>query len=173
MRICYDFKKTGSGFTLIELLLYISISSILLLVIAAFLAMLLQARVKNQTIAEVDQQGVQVLQIITQAIRNADSIASPIPGNEASTLSLGTYKTENDPTVFSFSSGSVVASEGVGPAIELTNTRVSVTNLTFQNISTEGTSGAVRIIFTLEHINPGGRPEYNYNRQFVGTASLR
>ena len=60
------YKKNNRGFTLIELLLYITISSVMLLAISVFLSALLQSKVKNQTIAEVEGQGIQVMQMITQ-----------------------------------------------------------------------------------------------------------
>ena len=63
--------STISGFTLVELLLYVGISSAILLASSLFLATLLESRIKNQTIAEVEQQGLAVMQIITQDIRNA------------------------------------------------------------------------------------------------------
>jgi type II secretory pathway component PulJ len=67
----------GKGFTLIELLLYVSLTAILLLSITAFIGALLSARVKNASIAEVDQQGAQVMQQITQAVRNSEAIVAP------------------------------------------------------------------------------------------------
>ena len=60
-----------TGFTLIEVLLYVGIFSILLISTSVFVATLLESRIKNQTIAEVEQQGLQVMQIITQTVRNA------------------------------------------------------------------------------------------------------
>src|SRR3990167_11517142 len=82
--------QANSGFTLIELLLYVAISSVMLLITSLFLQTLLQSRIKNQTIAEVEQQGLAVMQLITQAARNADSINSPATGASAVSLSLNT-----------------------------------------------------------------------------------
>ena len=50
----------NKGFTLIELLLYVSIASTVLLASTVFFHMLLESRVKNQTISEVEQQGLLV-----------------------------------------------------------------------------------------------------------------
>lgn len=69
----------ADGFTLIELLLYVSIAAILLLSIMTFIGALLESRVKNTSIAEVEQQGVQVLQQVTQAVRNSETIITPSP----------------------------------------------------------------------------------------------
>ena len=140
--------QANQGFTLIELLLYVSIVGAIVLSIAGFLSLLMQSRVKNQTIAEVEQQGAAVMQVITQAGRNA----SGIDFTNAYDLSGGIIR-EN--------------------TVALTNFRVVASNLTFQNLSRAGTPGTIRIQFTLTHINPSGRNEYDYNKTFYGSASLR
>lgn len=141
-------KNNHKGFTLIELLLYVSIVGAVILSVSAFLPLLMQSRVKNQTISEVEQQGVQVMQLITQTGRNADSI--------------------NFTTAFDLSGGTIRQN-----SIALTNSRVVASNLTFQNLSRTGTPGTIRIQFTLTHINPEGRQEYNFSKTFYGTATIR
>lgn len=136
------------GFTLIELLLYVSIIGAIIFSVAGFLSLLMQSRVKNQTIAEVEQQGVQVMQIITQTGRNATDI--------------------NFPSAFDLSGGVIHEN-----TIALTNSRVDASALTFQNLSRAGTPGTIRIQFTLTHVNSSGRNEYDYTKTFYGTASLR
>ncbi len=161
------------GFTLIELLLCVSVIGLVVFSFTGFLSLLMQSRVKNQTVAEVEQQGIQVLQIITQTGRNAETINSPPVGVSDSSLSLDVVTTANDPTVFDLSSGVIRIQEGVNPAVSLTNSRITVSDLTFQNLSPTGTPGTIRIQFTLTHINPSGRNEFNYNKTFYGTATLR
>jgi len=165
--------KNKKGFTLIELVLYVGVTSIMLLVIVVFLANLLQSRIKNQTIAEVEQQGIQVMQIITQTTRNAENITAPLIGTSASSLTLDVLAGANDPTVFDLFEGTVRIAEGNSSAVSLTNSRVVVSNLIFQNLSRADTSGIIRIQFTLTHINPENRNEYNYQKIFIGSATLR
>lgn len=165
--------QANKGLTLIELLLYVSASSIILLITSLFLAALLQSRIKNQTIAEVEQQGLQVMQLITQTARNADSINSPTPGASDSSLSLNTYTALNNPTIFDLLSGAIRIKEGSGAVVPLTNSRVAASALTFSNLSWSSTPGAIRIQFTLAHVNPDGRNEYNFSKTFYGAASLR
>lgn len=165
--------KPISGFTLIELLLYVSIASIMFLSISVFLASFLESRIKNQTIAEVEQQGLQVIQSIGQIARNAEAINSPSVGTSASTVSFDVVTGANDPTIFDLSSGAIRITEGAGSAVSLTNSRVTASNLTFYNLSRTGTPGIIRIQFTLTHANPEGRNEYAYAKTFVESASLR
>ena len=108
------------GFTLVELLLYIGIAAVILLVSSLFLTTFLEARVKNQTISEVEQQGLLAIKAMTQSIRNAESITSPTLGGSGSTLTLEFTDSGLDPTVFSLSSGVLYITEGASSAVALT-----------------------------------------------------
>ena len=165
--------QTNAGFTLIELLLYVGIASIILLITSLFLSTLLQSRIKNQTIAEVEQQGLQVMQIITQTARNAESITAPLIGASASSLTLDVLTDASDLTIFDLSESTIRITEGASSAIPLTNSRVTASGITFQNLSRASTPGTIRIQFTLTHINPDDRNEYNFSKTFTGSATLR
>jgi prepilin-type N-terminal cleavage/methylation domain-containing protein len=162
-----------NGFTLIELLLYVSIAGIILLSLSVFLASTMYSRVKNQTIAEVEQQGIQVMELISQTIRNTEAINSPTTGTSASLTSLDVVTAANDPTVFDLLSGAIRITEGAGSAVSLTNSRVTASGLTFYNLSRSGTPGIIRVQFTLTHQNPEGRSEYDFNKTFYTSAALR
>jgi len=168
-----DKINTQRGFTLVELLLYVGISAFILLVVSVFLSFLLQSRIKNQTIAEVEQQGFQAMQIMTQTIRNAGTINFPSRGASSTSLSVNTYVASNNPTVFDLSTGAIRVTEGTGSPIALINSRVTASAPTFQNLTRTSTPGVVRIQFTLTYWNPAGRNEYQYQKIFIGTAALR
>ncbi|MDP3973695.1 MAG: hypothetical protein Q8P92_02570 [Candidatus Daviesbacteria bacterium] len=141
-------KNFQKGFTLIELLLYVSLVGAMILTVSALLSLLMQSRVKNQTISEVEQQGVQVMQRITQTGRNATDV--------------------NFTSAFDLSGGAIREN-----SIALTNTRIVASALTFTNLSRAGTPGTIRIQFTLTHVNPEGRQEYNFSKTFYETATIR
>jgi len=168
-----DTKKTQEGFTLIELLLYVGISSSILLVSTLFLQSLLESRIKNQTIAEIEQQGLQVMQIITQTIRNAENTISPSVGGSAPSLTLDVTNVTNDPTIFDISSGIIRITEGSGSTISLTNSQITASSLLFENLSRINTPGIIRVSFTLTHANSSGRQEYTFTKTFNASASLR
>lgn len=176
MRQNFSSKKnegSQSGFTFVELLLYVAIAGFLLLSASLFLSTLLESRIKNQTIAEVEGQGLAVLQTLTQAIRNADTINSPSSGASASVLSINTIVSGNNPTVLDLASGALRIKEGSALAVALTNTRVAVSALTFQNLSRAATPGTIRVQFTLTAVNPSGRNEYSFSKTFTASATLR
>ena len=166
--------STGKqGFTLVEVLLYVIILSAMTLTISVLLFLIFQSRVKGQTIAEVEQNGQRIMQIVTQTIRNADSITSPAIGTSASSLTLVVPTGAKSPTIFDLSGSVFRVKEGVGTNIALSNSRVVVSGLSFYNTSRTGTPGVIKIQFTLSHLNPSGRNEYNYSETFYGSATLR
>lgn len=162
-----------SGFTLIELLLYVSISGVILFSVSLFLSALFESRVKSQATTEVEQQGLHVMQTITQIARNAEAIILPARGISASSLTLDLITVANDPTIFDDASGVIRITEGAGSAVALTNSRVTASALTFQNLSQAGTPGTIRIQFILTHTNPEGRNEYAFSKTFTASATLR
>jgi Tfp pilus assembly protein PilW len=161
------------GFTLVELLLYAALSALFLTALSIFFALLLESRAKDEAISEVDQQGLQILQIVRQTVRNAEAINSPAPGVSGSTLSLDVLASPNDPTIFNESSGIFTIAEGAGSPIALNNNRVTISNLLFQNLSRPSTPGTVRIQFTLSYQNPSNRNEFRYQKTFFGGTTLR
>jgi len=163
----------NKGFTLIELLLYVALASIMLGAISIFMSNMLSARIKNQTIMEVENQGMLTTRRIEQAIRNANSINSPTLGTLAGNLSLAMASSTISPTVFSVSGNVLSIQEGVGSAVQLTNSRVRIIGLNFLNASLADTPGSLKFQFTISAVTTTGRFEQNYSRIFYGSASLR
>ncbi|PLX24969.1 hypothetical protein C0580_03515 [Candidatus Parcubacteria bacterium] len=166
-------KNKQKGFTLIELILYIGIASVVLLVITSFFQMTLSSKAKNKTILEVEQQGMQVMQIITQAVINSEGITSPSAGNSSSGVVLDVVTVSDDPTVFDLSGGTIRITEGAGSPINITSSLVNVDSLIFENLSKADTAGILRIEFTISYINNAGRNEYDWSKTFYSSISLR
>lgn len=163
----------AGGFTLIELLLYIGLTSIMVATISTFVFLTLQVRIKNQVINEVEQQGQQAMQRITQVIRNASSISNPAQGTSGASATLTVLPAGNSPTVFDLNSGALRITQGAGSPVALTNARVTVSGLTFTNTSRNVTSRDLRIVFTLSAVNASGRNEYDFSKTFTSTAHVR
>lgn len=165
-------ESKQKGFTLIELLLYVSIAAILLLSISAFFQLILSSRTKNATVAEVEQQASQILQIITQTVRNASAVNSPGIASSSTSLSVNVASTPLNPTVFDISSGIIRIKEGANPPVNLNSPRVTASSLTFLNASQTGTPSTVKIQFTLSYSN-SPTSEYKYSETFYGSAGLK
>lgn len=166
-------KIPRSGFTLIELLLYVTLAGIMLTATSVFLAEILESRVRNQAINEVEGTARHIIQTITQTLRNAEAVNSPSIGASSSSLSLNVLAAPNDPTIFDLSSGVLRVAEGAGAPVALNGILVTVSSLTFYNLSRSSTPGTVRAEFTLAHRNPENREEYDYSKTFYASGTLR
>lgn len=163
----------SSGFTLIEVLLYVAIVSIIFGGIMSLLDATFKSRIRNEVIAEVERGGNNVMSVITQHVRSAQSITSPAASSTATTLTLVMPDMNISPVVFQISGGRIEMSErGLGTTT-LTSTQLTASSLLFTNLSRSTTEGAVRVMFTLDYANPGGVQAYNYQARFVGGASLK
>lgn len=161
------------GFTLIEMLLYLAIAGGMLLLASTLLIASIDARVKSQTVAEIEQEGLAIMQIITQTVRNAEAITSPTAANSAASSTIDVVTGAKDPTIFDLSSGALRIKEGAGAALALTTSRVTASSLTFTNVTPTSSPGVLKIQFTLTHVNNSGRNELDYSKTFYTTASLR
>lgn len=162
-----------AGFTLIELLLYISIVGALLMSAVSFAAMSTNARVKNQTISEVDQQGIAVMEYISQTVRNADTITTPAAGATGASLTVTVPTASVSPTIFNLAGSVLQVKEGAATAVPLTNSKIVVSNLVIKNLSRSGTPGNVQISFTVSRDNPSNRNEFSYEKTFTTAVSIR
>lgn len=166
-------SKQASGYTLIELLLYVVIIGSLLGAVVSFFGTVTEARVKNQTVAEVNDQGTAAMDYITQTIRGATSISAPATGGVAATsLTLVVPTGALSPTVFSLSGTTLQVKEGVDPAVALTSGDMQISNLSFKNLTRPGTSGVVQVSFTIARTNPNNRNEFDYQKTFTGSAEV-
>ena len=167
------YARKQAGYTLIELLLYVAIVGVLLSAVTAFFGVTTDARIKNQTVNEVNTQGTFAMDYITQTIRNATSVTSPAAAATDSQLTLVVPTGTLSPTVFNLSSGVLQVKEGTATAIALTNSKVQVTNLTVKNLTRSGTSGTVQVSITVSRVNTANDADYDYTRTFTTTAAIR
>ena len=166
-------RMDSKGYTLIELLLYVVILGLILTPLTYFFGMTSEARVKAQSISEVEDQGTAAMDYITQTVRNAYSVSAPAAAASGSSLTLVVPTTALSPTVFSLNGTTLQVKEGTGATIPLTSGDVQVTNLTFKNLTRSGTSGVVQISFTITRTNnSGGRNEFDYQQTFTSSAEI-
>jgi len=161
-----------NGFTLIEFLLYIGILVTILALTGGFLWNIIFGSIKEASYQEVQENGRFILAKITQEVKKATGINSPLAGATSTTLSLAMAATSTDPTVFDLVNGQLKITRGASGPYELTSDQITVSNLRFTNLSYPDTPGTIRIEITLEHVNPGNRIEYQASADFKSTVSL-
>jgi type II secretory pathway component PulJ len=170
-------SNNNSGFTLIEVLLYIAIFASIIMVIAAMAINSVAERQKNEVFTAVNYQGEAAMEIIEQDIHQATSITSPARGNTASSIQLSMPQTSVNPTIFStYNDGStnhLEISQG-SPSVNtyLTNSHVSISNLSFVNEGLSGTNGSIEISFSLSYKSTSTLEEFTYQNTFYGAASI-
>jgi type II secretory pathway pseudopilin PulG len=176
MKIKHNNNNNG-GFTLIEVLLYIAIFSSIIMVIVALAINSIAERQKNEVFTAVNYQGEAAMEIIEQDIHEASSIASPNRGSTASAIELNMPQTSVNPTIFStYNDGStnhLEISQG-SPSVNtyLTNSHVSISNLSFTNEGLNGTNGSIQISFSLSYKSTSTLEEFTYKNTFYGAASI-
>jgi prepilin-type N-terminal cleavage/methylation domain-containing protein len=161
-----------SGFTLIELLLYVMIVGSLLTGAVGLYAMTIDARIKTQSINEVNQQGAYIMDYITQTIRNASSVAAPAATNTGTSLSLTVPTSALSPTTFSLNADTLQVREGAGSAVPLSNSNVQLSALSIVNLSRSSTNEIVQISFTVSRVNTSGLNRYDYQKTFTSSAEV-
>ncbi len=162
-----------TGYTLIELILYMSIVGSLLTAMTLYFGTSTDARIKSQSVVEVNHQGSLAMDAITQKIRNASSITSPTAGNSAASLTLAMPAGVDNPTVFDAPSTALRINKAGAGAVALTNSLVQISSLSFTNLTRSGTPGVVRVSFTISMVNTSGSNNYDYQKTFYASAALR
>lgn len=162
-------KIKNYGFSLLEVVLYLAILSTLVFGIGLFVNLVSVARVRNQTMTEVDQQALQIIQNITMAIHNAKSVTAPTIGQNQDNLII--VDSGNNTNTFALNSGILSVDKGAG-FINLNNGLIIVTDLLFKNLSRAGTPDIIQINFTVTYKNDSNNQNYNYIKNYVASAYL-
>jgi len=166
-------KNNKKAFTLIEFLIYIGIVTIVLLAAGAITFNVIYGKAKLDSIEELNYSARLAMNEITESIKSADLINSPVQGESASSLSLQFGDALVDPKVFDLSDGVLRVKEGDGAAVSITPDEVRVTELSFFNLSYDGSPGTIRVKMMMEFNNPSNRQEYNFENTFYTTVNIR
>ncbi len=162
------------GFSILEITLYIGVFSTVMLVVTYLLITVIQERVKSQTIAEVEEEGRSVMEIISQTARNAQAINLPEVGSPDSMLSLEVDDVAKNPTEFYLKDEVIYIKEGPNPELPLTVlNRVSVPEFTVSQLQNQSLKISFRIRYRPAGDPASNRYEYNYEKRFDGAATLR
>lgn len=170
------YEVRNSGFTFIELILYIALISIFIGGAVLFAWDIIYGRVKSGVQQEVSQNLRHASGRIIYEIRNAQGVNSIGP----SLISLAMTDLARNPTALDVYDGRLrigYGSSGSCPTTSpctLTSDEVTVTNLTFTDLSSSGGESVnVQFTITLESNNPGGRQEWEKTQTYSTSVELR
>lgn len=147
------------GFTLIELLMYLAIFSVVLALLMGFLWNIIFGSVKETAYQELQQNGRFVFFKMTQEIRRAKSISSPLVGSSANFLSLEMVDPNLNPTTFDIDNGKLRITQGGNPSQYLTTDKTVIASLQFKNFSYPNGKETIKTEMEIHYLNPQNRPE--------------
>ena len=166
--------KQQQGVTLIETLVYLALVSGILLVATSFAWNIINSRTKAFTIQEVEQNGRFITQKIAGVIKEANLIVFPLTGDTANNLDLEMDDGGTETISINLNGNDLEWQEDGGPTILLNSNQVKITSMEFVNLSTANNrSRNVKLLMTIEHINPANRTEWQYVEDFETTIELR
>lgn len=157
-----------AGFTLIEVVLYTGLAAIIITLTAGMAVMGLQARAKATAVNEVEQEAARAVDIVTQLVRNAESVTV-----NGSTISLTMPTAADSPTVITLAGGNITVSRGGNAARAVTSDTVTVSSFTVADRSYANTPGTIDMAMTVQANAAGNRAEFTYEATHHATVSLR
>ncbi|MBU0766925.1 hypothetical protein KKF55_04040 [Patescibacteria group bacterium] len=141
------------GTSLVELIMFLAFFALCSGVLIGVLSSSSEQRVRQQTIATVEQEGMQLLQMLTRRIRRAEQITYPLAGASGSALVLQLADEGQDPTIIALETGSIKVAEGNTIRI-LSSEGLSISNLQFQNTSVSADAQSTTISFDIIKVIP-------------------
>ncbi len=160
--------KSG-GFTLVETLIYTALVSIVITGFITFALLVSGLSTKNFVIEEVNANARIAINLISQKIRQAEEIVSPIQGTASSTLIL--KMPDESLITFSLVGDSLVLDEE-GVRNNVISNKVLVKDLNFINLANISKNDNIKTTFNIEYNNALSM-EYNCQQSYQTAVSLR
>ena len=160
-------KKKKAGFTLIEFIVYSALITVIVGMIVLVSVNVMGARARIITREEISHNVRFVLETIRHEIRNAQEI------DTAGGSQLQLIDAVGDTVTFDLDEGAVTMAKFGGTAVALTSDLVNVSSLQFTDVSYEDTPGTIKIEMTIKFVNDLERPEWEFEKTFYTTESLR
>lgn len=151
-----------SGFTLVEMLLYVAVLAGMSFLLLGFVNNVLKVKFKQQTISEVERQGLSIADHLKRNIEGAESIISPEPGLSSQILSL---VLNNNEKIFQIDSLDLNLSLNQ-EIMTLNNNRVQVANFNCDNLSQNGIKDIIACSYVVSAVDEYNRFEYSYSKSF-------
>jgi len=157
MKKNYFFNK-NKGVSLIEMLIYVSFFGVLSILIINTLFVVTKVSAKARINYSLADGGAGAIESITRLIRNADTLDQflSVFGSDSGVLSIS-YQNDSGSTILDkiYLSGTTVKLDENGVYVgDLTNTKIQVSKLLFQNINTTN-SKAIKIEMVVKDSRDG------------------
>lgn len=138
------------GFTLIETLVYIAIIGLVITTFVSYGLSIGATRNKNYSVSIVQSDGRTAMTILSQKIRDAVSVVSPLPGSSADQLVLAMPAPQTNIT-FSLVNGQLQLIDGSGNTSVITGNNTQISALTFTNLLAGNRQDNIQIDLTIAY----------------------
>ncbi|OGL87473.1 hypothetical protein A3I40_01425 [Candidatus Uhrbacteria bacterium RIFCSPLOWO2_02_FULL_48_12] len=169
-------KLAPSGFTLIELLVYIVVIGGVAVTFISYSLSVAGARNKTYAAQEVQANARLAMGTISQRIRAASGVdvAGSIfaPGNPGK-LSLIMPDGSNTIIDLTQTNGALRVKESINNPVNITSSKVRVTNLVFTNLSGNSPRENIKVELTAAYNSSAGDVEYSFSQSLHTTVSVR
>lgn len=165
-----SFFHRRHGTTLIELIIFLAVLSLVIATALPLLFSTTENRLLQQTISIVEQNGTQIMQNATLAIRNAERIVSPATSETGSLLVLQMGSGSINPTIIANSGGVVIIIKR-STREDVSTEQVAVQDFTFRNTSASDTRQSVEISFRVSRTIRLQQP-HSYSQWFTMAVHL-
>ncbi len=126
-----------------------------------------EARIRQRSIAEMEQAGTELLSTMTKSIRRAEKVLSPETNGTGSILTLQMASNSEYPIIFArTASGNLVNVEKTLIS-ELLTSRVTISNVSFRNVADANVAYAFDLTIVIPTVVPTP-----YTRTFGATVTL-
>lgn len=170
------FNQNNKGFTLVEVIAYVAILLIFVGGMVFFSLDIILGSQKAYVINEVQNNVSFARERILIDIREAETvnIGASTLGSHPGVLQIESTNGAEDPIIYDISGNRLRVQYGANPAQFLTSEFVEVTNLVFTDLSVNNLSQNIQVDLTMQHVNPTGVNEYDWEEtiQFSGTVRL-
>jgi len=136
------------GISLVELLLFLGIFATVIGTLLPFAFFSTENRQLQQTMAIVENNGAQMMQVLQLKIRDAEQILYPAAGKTGSLLKLQSASGSLNPTIVASSSGALFMIQRATKTV-MSSTQVSIEKFVVHNTSTSSGSQSVQLSFTV------------------------
>ncbi|KND51642.1 MAG: hypothetical protein ABA06_00075 [Parcubacteria bacterium C7867-001] len=154
------------GIILLEVILYIALATIVIGAGALLYITILAGDSREEAPLVVEQSASAALDELVRIVRTAMSINTPADGVTGTTVLL--TDAGGREVAIALEDGVLTMSKGGESAVRLTHESVIITNLAFEN-----RSGSLVISFDAAYANAGGRPEFEYAKQYETAVTPR
>ncbi|OGJ63795.1 hypothetical protein A3C37_01745 [Candidatus Peribacteria bacterium RIFCSPHIGHO2_02_FULL_53_20] len=158
------------GFTLIEVIIFVAIFSMIITVMLPLLFSVTETRLRQQTIALVEDNSAQIVQNLMRRARNTERILQPAIGSTGAVLALQHGSGGLHPMIFGVQTGSLIVIERDIKSV-ITSEQVAVIDFVIRNTSVSEDKQSFTYSFRVSRTIRLERP-HTYDRRFEGAITL-